>query len=162
MVSRRFLLVGLAALGGALGTSTANAGSILDLFAPPEQPVIIKKRKLPGGITVRKTSAKKKPALRNAKKTSAKKSGKPFKIDPRFEPQEVHFASSYKRGTIVVNSNERFLYLVTGPDSARRYGVAIGKEGLGWKGTAVIKAKVEWPNLKPTPAMIKRSPEKYA
>ncbi len=164
MVSRRSLIFGLSALGISSVPGVANAGSILELFGVP-QPVIIRtSRTLPDPIAPQKRRAKK-ASLKSAKLSSKKKKSKgskSYKIDPRYEPQEVHFPNSYKSGTIVVNSSERFLYLVTGPDSARRYGVAIGKEGLGWKGTAVIKAKVEWPGWTPTPDMIKRSPEKYA
>lgn len=168
MVSRRSLLLGLATLSATVASSTANAGSILELFGMQQPVVVVRKaRKLPQAVTTKKRIARTKPTAK-AKNATAKLSrkkatnAKPFKIDPRFEPQEVHFANGYKSGTIVVNSSERFLYLVTGPDTARRYGVAIGKEGLGWRGTAVIKAKAEWPSWTPTPDMIKRSPKQYA
>jgi lipoprotein-anchoring transpeptidase ErfK/SrfK len=170
VVSRRSLIFGLAALGATLTASTANAGSILELFGMQQPVVVVRKpRKLPQPVSAKKRIARNKPIAKGknataklARKKTKSTNAKPFKIDPRFEPQEVHFASGYKSGTIVVNSNERFLYLVTGPDTARRYGVAIGKEGLGWRGTAVIKAKAEWPSWTPTPDMIKRSPKQYA
>jgi lipoprotein-anchoring transpeptidase ErfK/SrfK len=163
MVSRRSLMFGFAAVSASLATGEANAASILNLFGLPEPVVVRKPRRLPDGVSPVQRSPKKKTAktAKNISRKKKSKSSKPFKVDPRFEPQEVHFANGYRPGTIVVNSSERFLYLVTGRDTARRYGVAIGKEGLGWKGTAVIKAKVEWPSWTPTPAMLKREPAKY-
>jgi lipoprotein-anchoring transpeptidase ErfK/SrfK len=86
----------------------------------------------------------------------------PTKIDTRFEPQQVQFSNSYKVGTIVVNSNESFLYLVTGPGTARRYGIFISNDALAWKGTATIKSKVEWPAWKPKVDILKRNPALYA
>jgi lipoprotein-anchoring transpeptidase ErfK/SrfK len=163
MVSRRSLMFGFAAVTASLATGEANAASILNLFGLPEPVVIRKTRRLPGyEPPVRRTSKKKtvKAAKVSAKKKKSR-NGKPFRVDPRFEPQEVSYSSGYKPGTIVVNSRERFLYLVTGPSTARRYGVAIGKEGLGWTGTAVIKVKAEWPSWTPTPEMLKREPAKY-
>jgi lipoprotein-anchoring transpeptidase ErfK/SrfK len=162
--SRRSLIFGLGAMGAALSSSVANAGSILELFGSPQPVIIRKSRRIPDPISTKKRAAKKASAKIAKSSTKKKKvrAAKPFKIDPRFEPQEVQFSNGYKTGTIVVNSDERFLYLVTGSDTARRYGVAIGKEGLGWRGTAVIKAKAEWPSWTPTPDMIKRSPKQYA
>ncbi len=45
---------------------------------------------------------------------------------------------------------------------ARRYGVAVGRQGLQSPGSYVIRRKVEWPSWRPTDAMIEREPEIYA
>jgi lipoprotein-anchoring transpeptidase ErfK/SrfK len=90
----------------------------------------------------------------------AKSKGK-FKPDPKFEPQRVAF-SGYAPGMIVVVLDERFLYHVESPGIAMRYGVGIGRDALTTKGNVVIQRKAEWPSWKPTPAMIKRAPHKYA
>lgn len=168
MITRRFFATGLAAAAGLVLGSPAQAGSILDLFAPPEEPVrIVKKRKLPASIKAsqaprKKIVAKKASVKKVAKAGKKKSSAKPFKIDPIYEPQEVAYLGPQQPGEIVIKSNERFLYLVQSGGRARRYGVAIGQEGLGWRGNAVIKSKVEWPSWTPTPDMIKRAPNKYA
>lgn len=81
-------------------------------------------------------------------------------IDPKFDMQIVKF-SGYEKGTIVIDSKNKFLYLVEGWGKARRYGVAVGREGLGWHGTATINNKTEWPRWIPTKDMIARQPEKY-
>jgi lipoprotein-anchoring transpeptidase ErfK/SrfK len=85
---------------------------------------------------------------------------KPFKIDPKFEPQTVRYFS-YPSGTIVVDTKNHFLYLVQNFGRARRYGIGVGKAGLSLKGEAVIKRKVEWPSWRPTANMIRRNPGKY-
>lgn len=53
------------------------------------------------------------------------------------------------------------LYFVLPGDQALRYGVAVGQEGLGWRGSATIQRKVEWPSWRPTDEMIERNPEQY-
>jgi len=91
----------------------------------------------------------------NTKKTSQ------FKLDPIYEPQKVRFFG-YRRGTIVVDPENHFLYLTLGFGRAMRYGVGVGQAGLTFKGKAKILRKAEWPSWTPTANMIKRHPEKYA
>jgi lipoprotein-anchoring transpeptidase ErfK/SrfK len=40
--------------------------------------------------------------------------------------------------------------------------VAVGKEGLAFKGSVTVGDKQEWPRWIPTKEMIERDPEKYA
>lgn len=84
-----------------------------------------------------------------------------FKLDPKYEPQLVPF-EGYAPGTIVVDPANRFLYLIETEDTARRYGVGVGRAGLSLKGTALVGRKAKWPFWRPTPSMIRRSPGKYA
>jgi lipoprotein-anchoring transpeptidase ErfK/SrfK len=86
---------------------------------------------------------------------------KSYTIDAKFEPQEVAY-SGFASGTIVIDSRQKFLYLIETPFSARRYGVAVGKEGLDFHGSVTVGDKQEWPRWIPTKEMIERSPEKYA
>ncbi len=85
---------------------------------------------------------------------------RPFKVKPEFEPQEVSF-SGYEPGTIVINTGERRLYLVESAFSARRYAIAVGKEGLQFKGTTTVGDKQEWPRWIPTKEMQEREPKHY-
>ena len=87
---------------------------------------------------------------------------KNFKVDPKYMPQTVKYRHRHRRGTIVVDPHNRFLYLIEGRGKARRYGVGVGKAALAWSGTAEIKRKAEWPSWTPTKNMIKREPHKYA
>ncbi|AHK45741.1 putative ErfK/YbiS/YhnG oxidoreductase [Ensifer adhaerens OV14] len=61
-------------------------------------------------------------------------------------------------GTIVVDTTERYLYLVEGGGRAIRYGVAVGEDGRTLKGPASIGRKAEWPSWTPTESMMERKP----
>lgn len=64
-------------------------------------------------------------------------------------------------GTIVVDPYARFLYLVEPGGMATRTGVAVGKAGLGFSGTATIQRKAKWPAWTPTANMVRNEPELY-
>ncbi len=91
---------------------------------------------------------------------AAKDAKKKFRVKSDFEPQTVSF-TGYKRGTIVIDTGERYLYLVESSSQARRYAIAVGREGLEFKGSAKIGDKQEWPRWIPTQDMQKRDPKKY-
>jgi len=69
-------------------------------------------------------------------------------------------ASKYAIGSIVVNTPERSLYLVTGEGQARRYKVGVGREGFQWSGNSKIVNKAEWPTWRPPQVMIEREAAK--
>ena len=71
--------------------------------------------------------------------------------DP-YAPTEVAIRSDFEVGSIVVVSKDFFLYHVVAPGRAIRYGVAVGKDELVWKGRATVGRKTEWPSWTPTPA----------
>ena len=83
-----------------------------------------------------------------------------FKVKPAFEPQEVDY-SGYSPGTIVIDTSSKFLYLVESRSSARRYAIAVGREGLLFTGQATVGDKQEWPRWIPTLEMQKREPKHY-
>jgi lipoprotein-anchoring transpeptidase ErfK/SrfK len=61
----------------------------------------------------------------------------------------------YSSGTIVIKTNERRLYYVTGDGEAIRYPVGVGKAGMAWAGTTSIDGK----HIKPAwqaPASIRK------
>ena len=80
-------------------------------------------------------------------------------IDPQYLPQLVYFDTKEKAGTIVIDTNNRFLYLVTGPGQALRYGVGVGRPGFEWAGTHRVTRKSEWPDWVPPPEMLQRRPD---
>lgn len=86
------------------------------------------------------------------------------RIDARFLRQEVPYQSPEPGGTIVVDTREKFLYLLRENGRALRYGVGVGREGFGWSGRATISMKREWPIWTPPRSMIEREPwlEPYA
>ena len=79
---------------------------------------------------------------------------------PTGEDIEWAPAAKYAPGSIVVQTPERTLYLVTGKGEARRYKVGVGREGFQWSGNATIVNKAEWPTWRPPAEMIKREAEK--
>lgn len=85
-----------------------------------------------------------------------------FELDPKFMPQDVSIAAPYAPGQLLILPRAHFLYLVTAPGIARRYGVGVGKAGLEFTGTATIDVKKEWPTWRPTDEMIARDPRTYA
>ncbi|HEV7245708.1 MAG TPA: L,D-transpeptidase [Shinella sp.] len=82
------------------------------------------------------------------------------KLDPMYLPQVVSYESEHKAGTIVIDTNNRFLYLVMGDGKARRYGVGVGKPGFEWAGAHKITRKAEWPSWTPPKEMVAREAEK--
>lgn len=86
------------------------------------------------------------------------------RMDQRFLRQQVRYYGPETSGTIVVDAEKRFLYLVQPRGMAMRYGIAVGKEGYGWTGNSVIQWKQKWPTWTPPAEMIARKPElkKYA
>jgi len=82
------------------------------------------------------------------------------KIEPQFLPQMVEYQSDQKPGTIVIDTNNRFLYLIMKDGKARRYGVGVGKPGFEWAGEHKITRKSEWPDWTPPKEMIEREAAK--
>ena len=62
-------------------------------------------------------------------------------------------------GTIVVDTPNKFLYLVQGNGKAMRYGIGVGRPGFTWSGVKTISAKKEWPDWTPPPEMLARRPD---
>ncbi|CDZ28551.1 ErfK/YbiS/YcfS/YnhG family protein [Neorhizobium galegae bv. officinalis] len=81
-------------------------------------------------------------------------------IEPQFLPQTVAYETKEKAGTIIIDTNNRFLYLVAGNGQARRYGVGVGKPGFEWAGEHRVTRKAEWPDWTPPSEMIQREAAK--
>jgi lipoprotein-anchoring transpeptidase ErfK/SrfK len=82
----------------------------------------------------------------------------PPPLDPKFLPQIVPYDGPEKPGTIIIDTPERFLYLVEEGGIARRYGIGVGRPGFTWAGVHRVTAKREWPDWRPPPEMLKRQP----
>ena len=83
-------------------------------------------------------------------------------LAPELYPVEVTVKRDFAPGSIIVVSSQHFLYYITKPGHAIRYGVAVGKAELVFRGQAQVGKKTEWPSWKPTPEMIERNPAAYA
>lgn len=87
------------------------------------------------------------------------KSPKKVRLDPMFMRQVVAYRTGEAPGTIVVNTEQHFLYLVLGKGKALRYGIGTAKTGFEWSGTHRITNKREWPDWTPPPEMLQRRPD---
>jgi len=63
----------------------------------------------------------------------------------------VDFHRKEAPGTIVVDTDARYLYFVLAPGKAIRYGVTVGEDAQIWSGVAKIGSMTEWPSWTPTP-----------
>ncbi len=81
-------------------------------------------------------------------------------MNPLYLPREVDYPTELKPGSIVIDSPNKFLYYIRGDGTARRYGVGVGKDDMGWSGTQNISRKAEWPDWRPPAEMIAREKAK--
>jgi lipoprotein-anchoring transpeptidase ErfK/SrfK len=88
-----------------------------------------------------------------------------FVPDPReerlpaaFQRQAVFYRTNEPPGTLIVDTADRYLYLIQGNNRAIRYGIGVGREGFQWQGMLRITRKAEWPDWTPPAEMIERQP----
>ena len=72
-------------------------------------------------------------------------------IPEQFRRQMVDYPYKEPPGTILVDTDARYLYYVLPQGKAVRYGVAVGGEALAWSGVAKVGRMAEWPDWIPTP-----------
>lgn len=94
------------------------------------------------------------PAAAVVTQKNGAKADKQF--DPRYEMQMVDYATPEAPGTLIIDTQARFLYLVESEGLARRYGIGVGRPGFEWAGTHKIARKAEWPDWNPPAEMIAR------
>ena len=83
---------------------------------------------------------------------------KKVRLDPKYMRQVVGYRTDQAVGSIVVNTGEKFLYLVLGNGKALRYGIGTAKTGFEWSGTHRVSNKREWPGWTPPEEMKRRKP----
>ena len=69
------------------------------------------------------------------------------------EPYRRHIVDFHRKelpGTIVVDTDARYLYFVLPNQKAIRYGVTVGEQALIWSGVAKVGNMTEWPTWTPT------------
>ncbi|WP_028482465.1 L,D-transpeptidase [Pseudovibrio exalbescens] len=81
------------------------------------------------------------------------------RIPEQFLPTTVNYAGHERPGTIIIDTNARYLYHVLPGKKARRYGVGVGRPGFEWAGTHKVTRKREWPDWRPPEAMLQRRPD---
>jgi lipoprotein-anchoring transpeptidase ErfK/SrfK len=80
-------------------------------------------------------------------------------FNPKFEKQLVDYHGKESAGTIVVDTPNKFLFLVQENGKAMRYGIGVGRPGFTWSGVKQISAKKQWPAWTPPPEMLARRPD---
>jgi lipoprotein-anchoring transpeptidase ErfK/SrfK len=150
MITRRqFLISVLGSLGMAIMAGPAAArGNFFDFIAQPHRR--LHRRHAQMGHDAKRHGAKHKHVAH-------------VKHHPRQPAYAgatfVDYASLEKPGTIIIKTHERALYQILGNGKAKRFGVAVGKEGFQWAGVAHVGMKRENPVWTPPPEMIARKPE---
>jgi lipoprotein-anchoring transpeptidase ErfK/SrfK len=81
-----------------------------------------------------------------------------YEMDEKYQRRVVFYRTTEPVGTIIVDTGERFLYLIQGNNVALRYGIGVGRDGFQWQGLLRITRKQEWPDWTPPPEMIQRQP----
>jgi lipoprotein-anchoring transpeptidase ErfK/SrfK len=81
-----------------------------------------------------------------------------YPIDPKYDRQVVAYDGDEKPGTVIIDTPNKFLYLVGDDGKALRYGIGVGRPGFTWSGVHTITAMHEWPDWRPPPEMIARQP----
>jgi len=80
-------------------------------------------------------------------------------FNPKYLKQVVEYPTHEKPGTIVIDTPNRFLYLVQEDGKAIRYGIGVGRPGFEWAGVKTVTAKKEWPDWRPPKEMLARRPD---
>ena len=80
-------------------------------------------------------------------------------VDPRYLPQVVEYDGGEKPGTIIIDTPQRFLFLIQPGGRAIRYGIGVGRPGFSWAGVKHVSAKREWPDWRPPEQMLQRRPD---
>ena len=78
-------------------------------------------------------------------------------ISEQYQRHIVEYPRREAPGTILVDTDARYLYYVLPEGKAIRYGVTVGEEALAWSGVAKVGRLTEWPSWTPTPEIKQRT-----
>jgi lipoprotein-anchoring transpeptidase ErfK/SrfK len=81
-------------------------------------------------------------------------------VAEKFQRRIVRLDTNENPGTIIVDTNNKFLYFIVDNSHAVRYGIGVGREGFGWSGVVKVARKAEWPGWTPPKEMIAREARK--
>jgi hypothetical protein len=73
-----------------------------------------------------------------------------------FRRQPVFYRSAHPVGSIIIDKQQHFLYLIRPNQVALRYGIGVGKSCAGVAGLHKVAGKKEWPEWQPPADMIER------
>jgi len=55
-------------------------------------------------------------------------------IDSAYRREPVFYGTAEAPGTIIIDTSNRFLYLIQPNNVALRYGIGVGRDGFQWQG----------------------------
>lgn len=131
---------------GAVAMAAMVAGTVVPAQAG-NVPRMVRYYAPPPGMVLTKANPRNALALRAS-----------YQVPPALLRQVVPYKTTEKSGTLVVNTEEKFLYFVLGGGRALRYGIGVARTGFEWSGTHRITDKREWPSWTPPAEMRKRQP----
>jgi lipoprotein-anchoring transpeptidase ErfK/SrfK len=73
-----------------------------------------------------------------------------------FRRQPVFYRTTHPVGSIIVDKQQHFLYLIQPKQVALRYGIGVGKSCASAAGLHKVAGKKEWPEWQPTADMVER------
>jgi lipoprotein-anchoring transpeptidase ErfK/SrfK len=73
-------------------------------------------------------------------------------VSDSYRRHVVEYHRKEAPGTILVDSDDKYLYYVLPQGKAIRYGVAVGEDAQAWSGLAKVGRMEEWPGWIPTPS----------
>ena len=90
-----------------------------------------------------------------------------FAIAPQFKLDYDPFRNRFRmnnntgepEGTIIIDSDGKFLYFVESAKTMIRYPISVGQDEYLWRGVATIKRKSEWPSWTPMSEARKLNPD---
>ena len=62
----------------------------------------------------------------------------PKYVKPEFKRKKVRLVTTEAAGTVIIDTNNKYLYLIEGNNRATRYGIGVGRDGFGWSGVVKI------------------------
>ena len=71
-------------------------------------------------------------------------------IPEQYQRHIVDYTRKEQPGSILVDTDARYLYYVLPQGKAIRYGVAVGEEAMAFSGVATVGRMAEWPDWIPT------------
>jgi lipoprotein-anchoring transpeptidase ErfK/SrfK len=75
-------------------------------------------------------------------------------LDDAYARQIVPFHTSEAPGTIIIDTGQRYLYLVHRTIGPSANGIGVGRIGFQWSGVERVSQKQEWPDWRAPPEMI--------
>lgn len=143
-----------------LATKPAEQGRRSLTLAPVRKAGSVERQKSVSFAPLQESEPPRQRNLRKSLQASAPAKKTEPEFDPQYEMQIVEYDSAYQPGTIIIDTEARFLYLVEEPGKARRYGVGVGRPGFEWAGEHKVTRKAEWPGWTPPEEMREREAAK--